>query len=290
MPSDTVRASVPGAADLRGGVRRLAKDLLPPALVRALRAPAPPADATTQELEKLRELPRYTPGAARLLGGSVRYVDSLSFYYAFKQIFEREIYRFASGAPSPRILDCGANVGLATLYWKGLFPDARVEAFEPDESVFEALAVNCSALPGVVLHRAAVWSEAGELSFAPEGADAGRVAGPGGAEPSRLTTVPAVRLRDFLAGPVDMLKLDIEGAETAVLRDCAGALGSVRLLFVEYHSYPDREQTADEVLGILRSAGFRVSVESEIVARRPFVDPVLQDGNDMRLNIFAFRS
>ena len=43
----------------------------------------------------------------------------------------------------------------------------------------------------------------------------------------------SVRLRDvLLAGPVDMLKVDIEGAEEQVMADCADAIGHAQNLYV----------------------------------------------------------
>ena len=99
----------------------------------------------------------------------------------------------------------------------------------------------------------------------------------------------ARRLRDLLDREVDMLKLDIEGAETEVLRDCAAELHCVKNLFVEYHSYLNQPQTIDEILGILKASGFRVYVESDQQLRQPFLWRPIQLGMDLRLNIFAYR-
>jgi hypothetical protein len=104
-----------------------------------------------------------------------------------------------------------------------------------------------------------------------------------------LRKVQAVRLRPHLAGkPVDLLKIDIEGAETLVLKDCADLLSNVERLFVEYHSFGDRPQTLHEVLAILSDAGFRVYVSSAGSAQ-PFVRRESYLGMDMQLNIFAMK-
>ena len=99
----------------------------------------------------------------------------------------------------------------------------------------------------------------------------------------------ARRLRDLLDREVDMLKLDIEGAETEVLRDCAAELHCVKNLFVEYHSYLNQPQTIDEILGILKASGFRVYLESDQQLRQPFLWRPIKLGMDLRLNIFAYR-
>jgi FkbM family methyltransferase len=243
-----------------------------------------------RELRRLEALPRYQPTVTTLLGTPVRLIDAASFLSAYQHIIRDEIYRFEAARPDPLILDGGANIGLAVLYWKRLYPAARITAFEPDPAAYEALAWNCArwGLAGVELHQQAVWRAEETLSFWSEGADGGRLpVGPenGG---SRIS-VPAVRLRDYLGEPVDLLKLDIEGAEVDVLLDCAGALDTVAHLFVEYHSFIDHEQRLDDLLGVLRSAGFRLHIQPELVSPQPFVNHLDENGMDQRLNIFAYR-
>jgi hypothetical protein len=63
-------------------------------------------------------------------------------------------------------------------------------------------------------------------------------------------------LRDLLDSPVDFLKIDIEGAEYAVLKDCRDRLQNVRNLFVEYHAAPDEPQRLNEMLSWFSEAGF----------------------------------
>ena len=73
---------------------------------------------TFAETIKLRSMPRFQPGHARLLGGKVEFVDSASFLYMCKELFAEEIYRFRSATDHPYILDCGSNIGLSILYFK----------------------------------------------------------------------------------------------------------------------------------------------------------------------------
>ena len=244
-----------------------------------------------QELRRLKALPRYQPTVTSLLGTPVRLIDAASFLSAYRHIIRDEMYRFEAARPDPLILDGGANIGLGVLYWKQLYPAARIIAFEPDPAAYEALASNCAqwGLAGVELRQQAVWRAEETVFFWSEGADGGRL--PTGTESrgSRIT-VPAVRLRDYLGAPVDLLKLDIEGAEVEVLLDCDGALDSVGHLFVEYHSFCNREQRLDDLLGVLRSAGFRLHIQPELVSPQPFVNHLNENGMDQRLNIFAYRA
>jgi FkbM family methyltransferase len=242
------------------------------------------------ELKRLREAQRYEPGTTTLLGSPTRYVDSASFLSAYRAIFEEEIYAFEPNRDDPRILDGGANIGLATLYWKYQFPRAQITAFEPDPQIFRALEWNTEqhGHKDVALNQKGLWSEDGELKFQSDGVDGGHVAD-ATTEESDGQKVPVTRLVSYLEGRVDMLKLDIEGAEVEVVLDAVGHLGSVQNLFVEYHSYVGKEQRVDEILRVLREAGFRIHIQPELVAGQPFVQRLESYGMDQRLNIFAYR-
>lgn len=111
----------------------------------------------------------------------------------------------------------------------------------------------------------------------------------GGKAQDDTVSVPVVRLAPYLDQSIDLLKLDIEGAETEVLLDCQDELDTVDHLFVEYHSYLEQEQRLDEILRVLREVGFRVHIQPELVADKPFVHQLDSYGMDHRLNIFAYR-
>jgi FkbM family methyltransferase len=224
----------------------------------------------------------------RLSGRPFEFSSSFWFLHSLDEIFVQEVYRFQSRNDAPVIVDCGANVGLSVLYFKTLFPDAKVTAFEADAEIFETLRRNLAEhrSAGVHLHNAAVWTANGHLGFTADGALGGRVMESGG----NSNTVESIRLKDLLQHRVDFLKIDIEGAEYAVLKDCRDELRNVENLFVEYHSKPADAQTLDEILGILRSAGFRYYIQQ---AWPTMTHPYVQNGSsfvyDLQLNVFAYR-
>ena len=216
-------------------------------------------------------------------------LDGESYLYTHSEIFEREIYRFESSSPSPLIIDGGANIGLSVIYFKTLFPQSRVIAFEPDPDIFRVLERNCATFaPDAELVAKGLWSRETALSFVQDASEAGHIAY-NGTDPSKLITIPTVRLRDYLDQHVDMLKLDIEGAETEVLTDCADKLGNVERIFVEYHSFVGQPQSLHTVTGILAAAGFRVQVQSINVCPHPFIERPVYFGMDMQLNIYGYR-
>ncbi|HEY0728922.1 MAG TPA: FkbM family methyltransferase [Pyrinomonadaceae bacterium] len=240
----------------------------------------------SHHLSRLKSIPRYQPTTTDILGKPFEIVDSSSFIWMYNEIFEREIYRFRAKTERPYIIDCGANIGLSVSYFKRLYQQSRILAFEPDEKIFEVLKRNVAEQTDVELICRAVWTSETSLSFMSEGADGGRLSGPGDAKDEVVQTI---RLRDYLQQPVDLLKLDIEGAETDVLEDCADVLSNVECLFVEYHSFAGRPQTIHKLTTILSGAGFRLHIHPENASPQPFLRREVYGGMDLQLNVFAFR-
>lgn len=155
------------------------------------------------------------------------------------------------------IVDVGANCGFATLFFKATYPEASIVAIEPQkrEADYCRTAVALNQLDGVRVINAAVGREAGQAvlsivednsvlsSFCTERA---------GSAQQQKTEV--IRLSSLLpTEPVDLLKMDIEGAEGEVLQELAerGALSPDRIknLVLEVHRFP--ASTGDALTGIL---------------------------------------
>jgi len=241
-----------------------------------------------RHLARIKATPRHQSMITGILGKPLEVVDSASFVWMYGEIFEREIYRFQARTDSPFIVDCGANIGLSVLYFKQLYPQSRIVAFEPDDQIFAVMQKNLEGFgyQDIDLHCRAVWNCATTLRFASDGADGGRVAKAGETHNKEVKTE---RLRDFLDQRVDFLKIDIEGAETEVLLDCADRLGNVDNLFLEYHSFDQQPQSLHVLINILNDAGFRLHIHPPITSPQPFLKRDVHAGMDMQLNIFAFR-
>jgi FkbM family methyltransferase len=216
-------------------------------------------------VERAEGEPRRQPGSIELAGLTVRYPDLATLCPQWHDLFVCQTLRFVAPTPAPRILDGGANVGLASLYLKRLYPRARITAFEADPAIAALLRENLSVngAGDVEVAQAALWTRAGTVRFRAEGADSGAVASLEGAPPAREIEVPAVRLREILAREeaVDLLKLDIEGAEEEVLEDAEEELARVRCLVVEIHETDPERRRTPALLELLARAGFRYSLD-----------------------------
>ena len=93
-----------------------------------------------------------------------------SFYTTFKEIFIDECYYFENLPDRPMIVDCGANIGMATCFFKRLRPNAYVWAIEPSPGTVELLKENLRSnrIEGVRVIAAALSDQRGP-SLAPGG-------------------------------------------------------------------------------------------------------------------------
>jgi FkbM family methyltransferase len=249
-------------------------------------------DPVSTELTRIASLPRYTEFTSRLFGFPLVIPDGASFYACYKEVFGNGIYAFQPSTERPYIIDAGANIGLAVIYFKQHFPASRIVAIEADPVVFSILRQNVSAAgyEGIELVNKALWTSEAGIDFFQEGADAGRIPRTEDAGIGPKIRVPTVRLSSFLRTRVDFLKVDIEGAEIDVLSESAPLLRNVEHLFVEYHSFEQEVQRLDTLLALLREQGFRVYVQTCVCPPRPFLERPSHLGMDLQLNIFATRA
>lgn len=205
--------------------------------------------------------PPRTDGVEHVLHYNVRINDGPNFYTLYKDIFQSRVYHFESQRPDPVILDCGSNIGMSILYFKHLYPRAGIIGFEPDPAIFPYLEENmsCNRLSDVKTVQAAVAGRAGTLAFYSDGKYGSCLAEHLPADAPASSTrheVPCVRLREYLTGPVDFLKMNIEGAEYEALADAADRLRQVREMVVEYHHLPGLPRTLHAILALLHEQGF----------------------------------
>lgn len=261
---------------MKGIVKRILNKLFP--------------SSETKELLRLRKIKRYEAGSSNFFGFPMYFADANTYIHGGEEIFQKKIYEFRSNIENPLIIDCGANIGLSAIYFKKLYPKARVKAFEPDKQLFEILKKNVEQLQlnDVELYQKAIWIEDGTISFQEEGGFSGRI--PKKGDEINIVTVPSFRLKNLLHDGVDFLKIDIEGAEYAVLIDCAEYLPKVDKIFIEYHSHIDEPQKLDEILLLLNKSGFRYHIQEAYSRKMPYVDNSLMVGMDLQLNIFGYRN
>lgn len=210
----------------------------------------------------------------KFLGKHVYTFNYKMFMYIFIEIFVREDYCFYSENPNPTIIDCGANIGLATLYFKTKYPDSTIIAFEANSDIFELLQMNINNnnIQGVNLINAAVSKVRGDMEFFPN-LDLGWNFGVGGMfsrqdSDQEKIVVQAVQLSTYIGNSIEFVKMDIEGAENDVILELFenGKLENINELIIEYHHRINGELSKlGEFLKLFEKANFQYQIQGTFI-------------------------
>ena len=168
------------------------------------------------------------------------------------------------------IYDLGANIGMASLGFATLYPEAQLYGFEPLPSNFEVCRLNYQNLPNARLFPWALGARTELTSFEfnedPQGGHLGTVQGNPALHAQGHIDVQVYSIADLVRvqklPPPEFLKIDVEGAEVEVLRGIGEVAQSIKRVFVETHG----ESLKAECFKWLREHGFQVSPSSNPAA------------------------
>lgn len=221
-----------------------------------------------------RFLATSSPGQVYMFGKSFQYSSRGSLYGMFNEIFIEQNYYVAPTLLPLTILDCGSNVGMSVLYFSTVAPQAKIVAFEPNPHTFALLKKNIEERHFTVkLEPVGLGAVAGKaLMQTDENEYASQSASVTGHLESKQKTLHGVEveikpLSQYITGPVDILKMDIEGLEGEVINELfqSNKLALVKKLFIEYHfdgvhtTYPLGKMLSD-----IEKAGFQYVIHSGI--------------------------
>jgi FkbM family methyltransferase len=157
--------------------------------------------------------------------------------FVFEQIFIEDEYDINTDLHPQFIVDAGANVGYASIYFSSRWPEAKIIAIEPDPENFAALQKNLAAYPAVHAIQAALWPR-NELLSLETGWESwsSRV---GSLNVSEAQKVSGITLDQVLANAgeneIDLLKLDVEGAERELFGSPGHWLERTKIIVTELH-------------------------------------------------------
>ncbi|MDP9212136.1 MAG: FkbM family methyltransferase [bacterium] len=210
----------------------------------------------------------------KLFGFRVYYPSLWLLRHLYSEVLLTNDYRQRAAGRSPRIVDAGANIGLAALYLLRQNPKASIVCIEPDGNTATYLEENLrrNGFRDVTIIRKALSDKVGTVTLYGDPAFAGdttqsisrtfrKKLGPKGS--IRSQRIPATTLGPILTQPADILKVDIEGSEVLVLRAAQAKLKNVRTMLLEFHHL--EENSLAELLQILDRAGFTYALD----ARKP---------------------
>jgi FkbM family methyltransferase len=169
-------------------------------------------------LRRATKLPIPVPRLRLLVNGSMRSVrvrEEGEFVAAF-EVLAADDYGIELSAPVRRVLDLGANVGFAAMLLAERYPDAEIVCVEAAPDTFVVLTANTAGIERIRVLNLAVGTDDSVFFDLAAPSVERQVADHG-------TEVPGVSLRQLLADlgweHLDLLKIDIEGAEFTVFAD-----------------------------------------------------------------------
>lgn len=239
-------------------------------------AMAPPAGGGAHVLDCSKPgLRRYKRDGLEIFSPGLPEDDSISAY----------CHRYTPRA-GDIVFDVGAHAGLTTYYFSRMVgPTGTVHAFEPDGIARDTLLQNIElhALRNVVVHAEAISDTTGQASFNADGSmGAGLVEHVIYAETGRRTIVETVTLEEFcrrIGRPPDFVKMDIEGAELAVVKSSLNFLRTqpIHLSFDSYHRLRDGSFSFTMLETMLRSIGYEVESSAEFGQMFTWATPAPHD-------------
>jgi FkbM family methyltransferase len=137
------------------------------------------------------------------------------------------------------IIDGGSYIGISALALSNMFPESRIFAIEPDPENYDLLVRNTADTPNIIPINRALMAESrcvtlfdtdnGEWGFS----TVSEVGGVKRAEIPGLSVADVIK--EFKLDRVDVLKLDVEGAEKAILENSNDWIESVAVIYAELH-------------------------------------------------------
>jgi FkbM family methyltransferase len=191
--------------------------------------------AKSRALERVKCIGVMPPGFSHPLYLRLRSSDVT----LFRSILVDLAYEWPIGTTPSVIVDAGANIGFTSVFFARKYPGSKIIAIEPEASNFKILTRNTRPYTNIVPIRAALWRETKPLGVVDPGLgnwafqtdDNVKVAGRGTVQGVTMKQI----LDDMALDHVDILKVDIEGAEKEVFENSAEWIDRVDAIVIEIH-------------------------------------------------------
>lgn len=182
----------------------------------------------------------------------------------FEQIFINKEYHVNIAFTPKTIIDLGANVGYASLYFNAKYPTAQIIAVEPEVNNFLQAKKNVEHYKNIALLNGAIWHNNDKLFLVDNGlGEAGFMVNAGdGVNEIKAYTIPNL-LEMMNAKTIDILKIDIEGAEKEIFENNIDLwLPKTKVVIVETHDRY-RKGTSKAVFSAINKYDFSLELNGE---------------------------
>jgi FkbM family methyltransferase len=222
-----------------------------------------------QELKNVRvrlKLAKYQPEKVlsfQTTFGPLYFRDNFGDITNMVNLLYRREYRLTRLSPPGVILDVGANIGMAAVWFHHYNPDREIFCFEPLHSNADLIRLNC---PHAKVFELALGSQQGTMGLS---VDQDEVMA------SAIPTQWKTTIQQFPIAALDaiavqeqwkdvaMLKMDVEGMEVEILKGAKDILRKTHHVVAETHSRELHEQVTQQLVEAGFSIDFQLSKKKE---------------------------
>ena len=210
-----------------------------------------------------------------ICGFTVKFPSYSMIHSLFDEIFVHKIYGFTAQTDTPFIIDAGSNIGMSICYFKMIYPNAKILGFEPSKQCFAILqdTVKTNNLSDVELVKKGLSNKEETVTFYDAGPTKGTLTPEGECSTYASETIETTLLSKYINQKVDLLKMDIEGAETGVFDDLfkSKKIAMIDQIIFEFHYTPGTSKLS-EILNILEESGFVYIIKNHVTTPFAKVD------------------
>ncbi len=188
----------------------------------------------------------------------------------FRQVFLDGEYDFSIPGTDPKIIiDLGANVGMFTIHSKLKYPKAKIISLEPEPGNYKQLQLNTAGLENVVVLNKAIWKDDKGVSMVIDAqyGEWGATSESYSANAKNQLMVESITMQGLIdlyaINLIDILKIDIEGAEKYIFETETEWLEKVKVLIIELHDFMEKESSNNFFRAITKLKGFDFFISGE---------------------------
>jgi FkbM family methyltransferase len=214
-----------------------------------------------------KQIPLWLPRCELATGGS-------TVSHLYDEVFCQRLYESPKPLPErPRIIDAGAHLGLASLFFLYRYPGCTLTSIEPNPALAALLKQNLAAWQNAEVREAALSTSEGfsdfhvtsDNPFNVTGGISNREDADRAVTQLRVATLNAAQL---LSAPVDLMKLDVEGHEYQLLPLEIFRPDHIKNLVIEFHDLEQRANDYARVLDTLIGRGYRIATTAGVETSR----------------------
>jgi FkbM family methyltransferase len=190
--------------------------------------------------------------------------DGITDKATLEEIIVSDVYGLVCDklASCRNIIDLGANIGLASVYFAVKYDNVKIFSIEPDSGNFELSKRNLEKFikeNRVSCMQGAVWNKNCQLVISNPNDDPVLFVMEEASSVDQKNTIPGMNMQKIieLSGfkTIDLLKIDVEGAEVEIFKSDLSWIKDVKAIAIEFH---DESRTVCEFNKKIKECGFEI--------------------------------